>query len=640
MKIKRRFTISTLTVVIITMLIFEIIRIIILVSGINKDSMQKVETITRLAALSYQDPIWNLNIVGIKEISDALFEDEEIGYIQVKAKGNGEIYNKYKKDDIYSEQNLIIKKVNVLKDEIPIGEVTIGLTRYYKSKVIENYIIATIIRLLVMVLLLWLAISIVSRIVTKSIYELSVGTDEISNGNLTHRLFINSRDEIGELAIKFNNMAQTLYNMIKQRNEAINELKYSEEKFNKAFNYSADVIAIVRLSDKLYIEINQAFLRTFGYKREEIIGHYSDEFNLWENEEHRLKVIQILDSGGMLRNEEITWNTKYGEVRVGLFSTEIIEIDCIECVIFVWNDITERKKISEELKRVNDELEDKVNERTKQLMQTFAELEEQHNKLKSAQSKLIQSEKMASLGTLVAGVAHEINNPINYIYLSSKVLDMDLCNFKKELIELLDNADDDVLNFFEQYFNKFSKSIINILDGSNQVTTIVNDLRLFSRLDEAVKKEIDVSEALETTIRLVKTKYTKQIKFIKKFQTHRKIECYPSQLNQVFLNIIVNACHAIVEKQNDLVCENNGLIGISVFDNNKEIIIEFCDNGCGMTKDTISRIFEPFFTTKPMGQGTGLGMSISYGIIEKHNGSIDVESKVGEGSTITIHIPY
>ncbi|ABR36594.1 ATP-binding protein [Clostridium beijerinckii] len=640
MKIKRRFTISTLTVVIITMLIFEIIRIIILVSGINKDSMQKVETITRLAALSYQDPIWNLNIVGIKEISDALFEDEEIGYIQVKAKGNGEIYNKYKKDDIYSEQNLIIKKVNVLKDEIPIGEVTIGLTRYYKSKVIENYIIATIIRLLVMVLLLWLAISIVSRIVTKSIYELSVGTDEISNGNLTHRLFINSRDEIGELAIKFNNMAQTLYNMIKQRNEAINELKYSEEKFNKAFNYSADVIAIVRLSDKLYIEINQAFLRTFGYKREEIIGHYSDEFNLWENEEHRLKVIQILDSGGMLRNEEITWNTKYGEVRVGLFSTEIIEIDCIECVIFVWNDITERKKISEELKRVNDELEDKVNERTKQLMQTFAELEEQHNKLKSAQSKLIQSEKMASLGTLVAGVAHEINNPINYIYLSSKVLDMDLCNFKEKVIELLDNADDDVLNFFEQYFNKFSKSIINILDGSNQVTTIVNDLRLFSRLDEAVKKEIDVSEALETTIRLVKTKYTKQIKFIKNFQTHRKIECYPSQLNQVFLNIIVNACHAIVEKQNDLVCENNGLIGISVFDNNKEIIIEFCDNGCGMTKDTISRIFEPFFTTKPMGQGTGLGMSISYGIIEKHNGSIDVESKVGEGSTITIHIPY
>lgn len=137
MKIKRRFTISTLTVVIITMLIFEIIRIIILVVGINRDSFQKVETITRLAALSYQDPIWNLNIVGIKETSDALFEDEEIGYIQVKAKGNGEIYNKYKEDDIYSEQNLIIRKVNVLKDEIPIGEITIGITRYINQELLK-----------------------------------------------------------------------------------------------------------------------------------------------------------------------------------------------------------------------------------------------------------------------------------------------------------------------------------------------------------------------------------------------------------------------------------------------------------------------------------------------------------------------
>lgn len=287
-----------------------------------------------------------------------------------------------------------------------------------------------------------------------------------------------------------------------------------------------------------------------------------------------------------------------------------------------------------------DELENKVNERTKQLQETLMELEKQHDKLKSTQSKLVQSEKMASIGTSVAGVAHEINNPINYSYLSSKVLEKDLDNFKEELMYLLDETDDEVMNFFEGYFTRFSDSINITLDGSNKINTIVQDLRLFSRLDEAAKKEIHVSKALETTIRLVKTQYTKQIEFNTDFHTDGKIECYPSQLEQVFLNIIVNACQAIIKKQKDSKDKTKGLVNISLFNNHKEIIIVFRDNGCGMTDEVKSKIFEPFFTTKPTGQGTGLGMSISYGIIEKHNGKIEVKSKEGKGSTINISIPY
>lgn len=640
LKIKSRFAISALTVVIITMLLFEIIGIIALVININKDASQKIETTIKLAAISLEDQIWNLNMVGIKEISNALFEDKEIGYIQVNAIGSDEVYSKYKTGEIYDNKNLLVEKVEVLKNDLSIGEVTIGITKYYKLKAIQNYIATTIIRILVMAFVLWAAINLVSRIVTKSIYELSLGTDEIANGNLTHRLSINSKDEIGELASKFNNMTKSLYSMIQERNEAINELKASEEKFNKAFNYSADVIAIVSLKDKLYLEINQSFLRIFGYTREEIIGHYSSELNLWVNEEHHLKVFEILDSGGLLRNEEVTWYTKYGEIRVGLFSTEIIEINGIPCIIFVWNDITERKWANEVLKRANDELENKVNERTKQLQETLRVLEKQHNELKSTQSKLVQSEKMASLGTLVAGVAHEINNPINYTYLSSKVLQHDLDNFKKELMYLLDVADKEVINFFEVHFKKFFGSIRIILEGSDQIKTVVSDLRLFSRLDEAVKKEIDISEALETTIRLVKTQYTKQIQFTTDFHTDGKIECYPSQLNQVFLNIIVNACQAIIKRNKDSKYETKGLVNINLSKNQKEIIIEFHDNGCGMTEEVKSKIFEPFFTTKPIGEGTGMGMAISYGIIERHNGKIEIKSQVGKGSTITILLPY
>ncbi|MEQ8198055.1 MAG: ATP-binding protein [Clostridiaceae bacterium] len=294
--------------------------------------------------------------------------------------------------------------------------------------------------------------------------------------------------------------------------------------------------------------------------------------------------------------------------------------------------VKERTKQYEEL---NEELKQKIAE----LETTQQELSQVIERLRETQTELVHSEKMASIGTLVAGVAHEINNPVNYAYLSSTILKKDLYDFKEELLYMMDGIDDEVINFFDMYFEKFSNSINNVMEGSNQVKTIVKDLRLFSRLDEAVKKEISVSEALETTIRLVKTQYTKHIEFTAEFQSEGKIECYPSQLDQVFLNIIVNACQAIIKKQSDLKDETMGLVKISLLSNEKGILISFSDNGCGMTEEVKSKMFEPFFTTKPTGQGTGLGMSISYGIIEKHNGNIEVKSQVGQGSVITVFLP-
>ncbi len=295
--------------------------------------------------------------------------------------------------------------------------------------------------------------------------------------------------------------------------------------------------------------------------------------------------------------------------------------------------VKERTKQYEEL---NEELKQKVSE----LEITKQELSQVIESLKKAQTELVHSEKMVAIGTLVAGVAHEINNPTNYTYLSSKVLGNDIVKFKEEIMYLLDQADDEVKSFFEKYFTKFTHSINNILDGSNQIKTIVQELRSFSRLDEAEKKEIYISEALETAMRLVKTQYTKQIEFITDFHTEGKLGCYPSQLNQVFINILINACQAIIKKQKDLKDETKGVVSINLLDNDKEILIVFHDNGCGMTEEVKTKIFEPFFTTKPIGQGTGLGMSISYGIIERHNGKIEVESEVEKGTIITISLPY
>lgn len=140
-------------------------------------------------------------------------------------------------------------------------------------------------------------------------------------------------------------------------------------------------------------------------------------------------------------------------------------------------------------------------------------------------------------------------------------------------------------------------------------------------------------------MRLVKTQYNKQVEFLTDFSTNGKIECYPAQLNQVFLNIIVNACQAILKKQQDAGDESMGKVMIRIWDNGKEIVTAIEDNGCGMTDKVREKIFEPFFTAKPVGQGTGLGMSISYGIIGKHNGKIEVESQLGKGTIITVFIP-
>ncbi len=271
-------------------------------------------------------------------------------------------------------------------------------------------------------------------------------------------------------------------------------------------------------------------------------------------------------------------------------------------------------------------------------MQNLEKLEKQHKDLKAAQTQLVHSEKMAALGTMVAGVAHEINNPVNYVYLSSEALQRDLRKFKAEIQEMTDSDDEETNEYFSDYFNKFHKSIDNILEGSARIKTIVQDLRIFSRLNEAEKKTIFLQEAVESSLRIAKTQY-KEIEFITNFRSERIVECYPAQLNQVFLNILINGCQAVHKRLNETDDQLMGIIQMHLYDTYNETVVSFSDNGIGMSEEEKKRVFEPFYTTKPVGQGTGLGMSISYSIIEKHNGYIKVQSERGKGTVIEIHLP-
>ncbi|MEM9245428.1 MAG: ATP-binding protein [Cyanobacteria bacterium P01_F01_bin.153] len=320
-----------------------------------------------------------------------------------------------------------------------------------------------------------------------------------------------------------------------------------------------------------------------------------------------------------------------------------------------------------------------------QVRQSFQSLEQRNGdlkstleELKSTQTQLIQTEKMSSLGQLVAGVAHELNNPIGFIHgnveharshsealLEAIALYQEHCSQESsELKEQLEELDIDYI------CDDFPKLLSSIEDGTNRVQSIVKSLRNFSRLDESESKHVDIHEGIENTLIILRSKLKSNnkscvVEVVKDYGDVPPIECYPAQLNQVILNLIDNAIHALSQlryrepSQSELVnSEDNNetdsrpviviSTGVDEFLPTKSgaaekkpcCWIRVRDNGAGIPEAVRDRIFDPFFTTKPVGQGTGLGLSISYKIItETHGGSLTCKSVVGEGTEFTIRIP-
>ncbi len=306
----------------------------------------------------------------------------------------------------------------------------------------------------------------------------------------------------------------------------------------------------------------------------------------------------------------------------------------------------------QQLESLNQTLELKVEERTLELRhsletqkQQHAQLENQHQQLQHTQIQLVQSEKMASLGTLVAGVAHEINNPTNFVYTGTHNLANKLKKLNQFMYDLAgENVDAEFTEMVEERFQPLNRNLMAISEGSLRIKNIVEDLRTFSRLDEAEQKRIYVTEGIESTLRLIQTKYRRDVEFVCDFQADPQIDCLPSQLNQVFMNIMINACQAIQQKQQETgeMCPGCLSIQTSIArepTQDSMLAIRFQDNGCGMSEEIKSKIFDPFFTTKKVGEGTGMGLSITYGIIEKHQGRIEVESKFGIGTTLVLYLP-
>ncbi len=263
-------------------------------------------------------------------------------------------------------------------------------------------------------------------------------------------------------------------------------------------------------------------------------------------------------------------------------------------------------------------------------------LAEQNRVLRETQAALVQTEKLASLGRLAAGVAHEINNPIAYVTNNLVVIRRDMQGALAALgaygrgdgtegARLAEVAD---IGYLQE---NFARMCDKTLEGLQRVRDIVRNLRDFARLDEAEFKEADLNAALRSTLEIAGHQIReKGVRVETEFGAVPLVLCHPGKVNQVFLNLIVNAAQA---------CERGGSVAVLTRAELGAVVVEVRDDGCGISPEHRSRLFEPFFTTKPIGQGTGLGLSVSFGIVRDHGGAIEVDSEPGRGSTFRVRLP-
>ncbi|MFC1753693.1 PAS domain S-box protein [Thermoproteota archaeon] len=378
---------------------------------------------------------------------------------------------------------------------------------------------------------------------------------------------------------------------ITQRNQAVKALQESQERLSSFMDSATDSFLLLDNNLKI-IEINQTLLKEFGLEKRAVLGKYILEISpQFFDESYKDKFEDVLKTG-ITFFDDLVPHPHFGEKDIALKAFRVGD-----GLGIISTDITKQKQLERELKAYTERLRKEVQLRT---------------------DELIQSEKMASIGLLVAGVAHEINNPLSYIKSSSIFIKEDLLELEKEIHDILKNP---------KIIQDIKEQLQANIDGVNRLVEITQILKRFAKPDTKHKIMADINQGIKDTLLILRNELKNRIKVVQDLGDLPRYYCHIGQLNQVFMNLIINAAQSM----------EKGRIWIKSWKTDTLIQISIQDEGYGIPPDEIERIFDPFYTTKT--DGTGLGLSICFRIVKAHKGKILVESESGKGTLVTIQLP-
>lgn len=482
-------------------------------------------------------------------------------------------------------------------------------------------------QLILIVVVCLLVVSVLALVLTTNILRpiksLGRASEAVAQGNLQTEVRVVSKDEIGELGTAFN----TMVNQLKKSTVSIAVLENEQKRFKDIAANTGDWIWEVDAQGR-YTYSSPLVEKMLGYSPDEVLGRYFYDFFLGEEKEKLKKAaFDVFMSQEKLQGFLNRKAHKDGqEVIVETFGVPILDDQgSLAGYRGVDRDITERKRSEEALETAFDQL-------------------------KSTQAQLVQSSKMATVGILAGGVAHEINNPVGFISSNMETLQNYLEVYKK-VLRMVDNLKEQItagdmdkarlmLGALKKCEEEFQLTFIQhdidellgqTSQGIDRIKKIVLDLRVFSRADqEEAMSPTKVEQIIDDILGIVQNEIKYKADLSKEYADTPPVKCYAQRLGQVFLNLLVNAAHAM---------EGRGKITLKTYVQNQCVCVDVTDTGSGIPPENLKKIFDPFFTTKPVGQGTGLGLSICYEIVKNHGGNIKVISKVGEGTTFTVLLP-